>query len=141
MKEKLIMDFTDLKRQHNEVMNIANYILENIKNCTVDENINEVVKNINIISGKLKIHMVNEDKHLYPYLLNSSDPLLNTFGKKYGEEMEGVSKVYEEYKSKYNTATKIKQNMDGFNTATKQTFVALSNRIYKEEKELFVLLK
>lgn len=134
------MDVTNLKRQHSEVMNLVKYILDNIKNCTVDKNIDEVAKSINIISGKLEIHMLKEDKYLYPYLLSSSDAVLNTFGKKYSEEMETVSKEYEAYKLKYNTATKIKQNMNGFNSETKQIFEVLSKRIEREEKELFVLL-
>lgn len=54
--------------------------------------------------------------------------------------MEIVSKEYESYKLKYNTATKIKQNMNGFNAETKQIFEVLSKRIDREEKELFVLL-
>lgn len=134
------MDVINLQRQHNEVMNLANYILNNIKSCTVEQNLNEIVKSINTIAGKLKIHLLNEDKYLYPSLLNSSDSVLNTFGKKYSEEMKEVSKAYDDYKSKYNTASKIKQNIENFSKDTEGIFRALSNRIYREEKELYPLL-
>lgn len=92
------MDIISLKRQHSEVMNLANYILNNIKNCTVDENIHEIVQSINTITGKLKIHLLNEDKYLYSYFLNSPDKALNTFDKKYSEEMKKVTETYENYK-------------------------------------------
>lgn len=135
------MDIANLIRQHNEIMNLTNFILDNIKNCTIDQNINEIAQNINTISGKLKIHLLNEDKYLYPYLLNSADMSLNTFGKKYSDEMLEVTKVYEDYKSKYNTTSKIKQNLEGFKEETKQIFAVLLNRIDREENELYPLLK
>lgn len=134
------MDVTNLKRQHREVIDLVDYILNNVKNNTVDKNLDQVVKSINIISGKLKVHLLNEDKHLYPYLLNSSDAALNMFGKKYSEEMKEVSKGYEDYKSKYNTSSKIKQNIEEFKEDTKRIFGALSNRVEREEKELYPLL-
>jgi len=134
------MDIVNLKRQHSEVIDLAKYILDNIKNCTVDQNLNEIVKSINIITGKLKVHLINEDKYLYPYLLGSSDEALNRFGKKYNEEMKEVSKAYEDYKTKYNTITKIKNNIERFNEDTKQIFQDLSNRIDREEKELYPML-
>lgn len=134
------MDIISLKRQHGEVMNLANYILNNIKNCTVDENIHEIVQSINTITGKLKIHLLNEDKYLYPHLLNSTDKALNTFGKKYSEEMKKVTEAYENYKSKYNTSNKIRNNIKGFKQDTIQIFKVLSDRIDREEKELYPLL-
>lgn len=134
------MNVMNLKRQHNEVMDLANYILDNIENCTVNENSEQIAKNINIITGKLKVHLLNEDEFLYPYLLSSSDPALNAFGIKYSEEMKEVTEAYEGYKSKYNTANKIRQNLSGFNENTKQVFAVLSDRIDREEKELYPIL-
>lgn len=134
------MDVTNLKRQHREVIDLIDYVLNNVKNNTVDKNLDQVVKSINIISGKLKVHLLNEDKHLYPYLLNSSDAALNMFGKKYFEEMKEVSKGYEDYKCKYNTSSKIKQNIEEFKEDTKRIFGALSNRVEREERELYPLL-
>lgn len=135
------MDVTNLKRQHNEVMSLANYILNNIKNRTVDKNLDQIVKSINTITGKLKIHLLNEDEFLYPYLLSSPDAVLNNFGKKYSEEMKEVTKAYNSYKTKYNTTDKIKQNMAEFNEDTKRIFGALANRIVREEKEIYPLLR
>jgi hypothetical protein len=134
------MDVMNLKRQHKDVMNLADYILDNIKKHTVEQNLNVIAKSINIISGKLKIHLLNEDKNLYPYLMSSSDAKLNEFGKKYYEEMNDVTREYEDYKFKYNTANKIKDNVGEFEETTKQIFSIMSNRIDREEKELYPLL-
>ena len=134
------MDLTNLKRQHNEIIDLAGYILNDIKNNTVDKNIEQVVKSINTISGKLKIHLLSEDEYLYPNLLSSSDAALNMFGKKYYEEMNEVSKGYDEYKAKYNTSSKLKQNIIDFKEDTERIFTALSKRVEREEKELYPLL-
>ncbi|QNU67693.1 hemerythrin domain-containing protein [Ruminiclostridium herbifermentans] len=134
------MDLTNLKRQHNEIIELAGYILSDIKNNTVDKNIDNIVKSINTISGKLKIHLLSEDECLYPNLLSSSDAALNMFGKKYYEEMSEVTKGYDEYKAKYNTSSKIKKNIGDFKEDTERIFSALSNRVEREETELYPLL-
>lgn len=134
------MDVKSLKRQHSEIMDLAAWILDNIEKNTVEQNVNEIAQNINAITGKLKIHLLNEDKYLYPQLLKSSDEKLNSFGKKYYEEMKDVSTAYEDYKSRYNTGSKIKQNIAGFIEETKQVFKLLANRVNREEKELYPLL-
>lgn len=134
------MDVENFKRQHSEIMQLATYILNNIEKYTVEQNVHEIVKSINTMAGKLKIHLLNEDKYLYPQLLKSSNIELNTFGKKYYEEMKEVTEAYENYKLKYNTVSKIDQNMDGFNKETKQVFKLLADRVDREEKELYLLL-
>lgn len=134
------MDITNLSRQHREIMNQAKYILDNIEKGTIQQNIQEIVQTMNAMAGKLKIHLVNEDEYLYPQLLNHYDANLQTFGKKYIEEMKEVTKAYTDYKSRYNTTTKIENNIDGFKQETKQVFKVLANRIDREEKELYPLL-
>lgn len=134
------MDVSNLKRQHKEVIEMVDAVLENIKRNTVEENISDVVRSINTISGKLKIHLLNEDKHLYPKISKSSDPSLNAFGRKYSQEMDGFTKAYEEYKFKYNTSNKIKSDVSKFEKDSKDIFKVLMNRIDREEKELYPLL-
>ncbi|MHC6179747.1 hemerythrin domain-containing protein [Clostridium sp. JNZ X4-2] len=134
------MNTGNLERQHNEIMNLIDYVLQNIKNHAVDENLNEIVRSINTISGKLRIHLFNEDKYLYPPLSSSPNKSLNIFGEKYSEEMKEVTELYNNYKSKYNTPNKIKNSIDKFCENTEQIFKILSNRIEREEKELYPLL-
>ncbi|WP_026895681.1 hemerythrin domain-containing protein [Clostridiisalibacter paucivorans] len=134
------MNIINLKRQHNDITGLVNYVLKKIENNMVEQNIQEIVRNINTITGKLKIHLLNEDKYLYPHLINNTDITLDAFGKKFFEEMEEVTMVYENYKSKYNTANKIKQNIEAFNKDTKQVFKTLMDRIQREENELYPLL-
>ncbi len=64
------MDITNLRRQHSEIMSMAKYILDNIEKRTIHQNIQEIVKTMNVMAGKLKVHLMNEDEYLYPQLLN-----------------------------------------------------------------------
>ncbi|MBE6043171.1 hemerythrin domain-containing protein [Clostridium sporogenes] len=135
------MNVINLKRQHNDIIGLVNYVLKEIENNMVEQNIQEIVLNINTITGKLKIHLLNEDKYLYPNLINNTDITLDAFGKRFFEEMKEVTMAYENYKSKYNTANKIKQNIEAFNKDTKQVFKTLMDRIQREENELYPLLR
>ncbi|ADK13472.1 MULTISPECIES: hypothetical protein [Clostridium] len=60
--------------------------------------------------------------------------------RQHSEEMKKVTEAYENYKSKYNTSNKITNNIEGFKQDTIQIFKALSDRIDREEKELYPLL-
>ncbi|CFY07522.1 Haemerythrin/HHE cation-binding motif [Syntrophomonas zehnderi OL-4] len=134
------MDIANLKRQHSEIMNQAKYILDNIENASVQQNIQEIVQTMNAMAGKLRIHLMNEDEYLYPPLLNHPDESLQAFAKTYISEMMEVTKAYSDYKSKYNTASKIENNLEGFIQETKQVFAVLANRVEREENELYPLL-
>ena len=56
----------------------------------VEQNIQEIVLNINTITGKLKIHLLNEDKYLYPNLINNTDITLMHLVRDF-EEMKEVT--------------------------------------------------
>lgn len=134
------MTLSTLKRQHGEVMTLAHAIMDKIKQQTLEQDADQVAQNINWISGKLKLHLTNEDNYLYPSLVNSMDPSLVQFGRKYSTEMKSIARVYEDFKQSYNTPTKIRQNKAAFEKAYSHVYTALSRRIQKEETELYPLI-
>lgn len=135
------MNIENLKRQHSEIMDIFNEVKGYIKNGTIEGHLDEIVKGLNTISGKLKIHLLNEDRYLYPKLLNSNNIKHNTFGKKYIDEMMEVTNLFSNFKIKYNTSSKIKSDIQGFIKETNAIYEVLLNRIDREEKELYKLIK
>ena len=134
------MTLSTLKRQHGEVMALAHAIMDKIKQQTLEQDADQIAQNINWISGKLKLHLTNEDNYLYPSLVNSMDPSLVQFGRKYSTEMKSIARVYEDFKQSYNTPTKIRQNKAAFEKAYPLVFSVLSRRIEKEETELYPLI-
>lgn len=134
------MNKEGLLRQHDEILELADNIMKIIDGGKIEENISEVVKDINTMSGKLRIHLSSEDNYLYPKLLDSEDVKLRDFGKKYYEEMKSVTEKYEEYKYKFNTSFKIKEDIENFKLDTKNVFKVLKDRINKENRELYPLI-
>ena len=121
-------NLSNLKRQHIEIVELINIIKDLSKN---EENINEgieIAKNINILAGKLTVHLNSEDKYLYPDLLKSSDLKI----KKIGE--------FTKFKNKYNTKSKLLKNKEEFKSELEITFKLLEKRIDKEDRELYKLI-
>ena len=125
-----------LKRQHKEILDLINEIENNIKDKNKNQNEN-VVKLINSLSGKLKVHLSIEDKHLYPELLNSTKYREIAF--KYMDEMGNLVNEYNSFKTKFNTPSKLALGINEFEKESEKVFYLLRNRIIKEDNELYQL--
>jgi len=89
------------------------------------------------LSGKISIHLANEDNVVYPGLLNSPDELVRATARRFVDEMGDLAGVFAAYKNKYLSAGKIKSNPAGFIEETRNIAAALQKRIDREEKELY----
>jgi len=133
-------DIKNLTRQHGDI----DLLIGNIKNLSkgdIEGNIDIIVKDINMLAGKLKIHLDTEDKFLYPDLLNMNNEVLNTMAKEYMNEMGNISSEFIKYKNSFNTKNKIMSNIEQFKIQTVEIFETLERRINKEERELYPRLK
>ncbi len=81
-----------------------------------------------------------EDKSLYPRLLAHSDPSIKAMTQRFIDEMGGIAKVLEDYKSKWMTVAKIQANPVDFVNETHGIIDALAMRIAKENDELYAAL-
>jgi len=133
-------DIKNLTRQHGDI----DLLIGNIKKLSkgdIESSIDIIVKDINMLAGKLKIHLDTEDKFLYPDLLNMNNEVLNTMAKEYMKEMGNISSEFIKYKNSFNTKNKIMKNMEQFKIDTIKIFEILEKRIDKEERELYPRLK
>jgi hemerythrin-like domain-containing protein len=133
-------DIKNLTRQHGDI----DLLIGNIKNLSkgnIESSIDIIVKDINMLAGKLKIHLDTEDKFLYPDLLNMNNEVLNTMAKEYMKEMGNISSEFIKYKNNFNTKNKIISNVEQFKIQTVEVFEILERRINKEERELYPRLK
>lgn len=133
-------DIKNLTRQHGDI----DLLIGNIKNLSkgnIESNIDIIVKDINMLAGKLKIHLDTEDKFLYPDLLNMNNEVLNTMAKEYMNEMGSISSEFIKYKNSFNTKNKIMSNVEQFKIQTVEIFEILERRINREERELYPRLK
>ena len=89
------------------------------------------------ISSVIKLHLAAEDNYLYPAMIKSSNAEAVQLGKKYQTEMGTIAKAYMDFVGRWNIASKIAANPDGFKTDANAIFKALHHRIQNENKELY----
>ena len=92
------------------------------------------------LAGKLNIHLLSEDKYIYPYLAKKEDKTIQETSRRFAAEMGGLAQVFQDYKTEYLSAVKIKNAPTDFIQSSKEIMEAIMERIAKEEKLLYPLL-
>lgn len=136
-----MLNINNLERQHKEIWEVFLKIQEVVESNYVIENLDSLVMNINVLAGKLNIHMQSEDKYLYPELMKNGDEELRTIAKQYSQEMGSIHMEFNTFKNKFNTRNKILNNINEFLIESKKVLTLLHNRISKEDKHLYPKVK
>lgn len=128
----------NLARQHNELYKL----LAEMKSLgyNIESNADKIALNINLLAGKINIHLQSEGKYLYSLLLNSQHTEVRKIAKDFIAEMGHIAKTFNEFKIKFNTKNKILNNINEFKLEYPKIMNAISNRLNKEDKKLYVLL-
>jgi hemerythrin-like domain-containing protein len=135
-----MINLDSLNRQHATIIEEINSITAEAEKDISSINAAEAALHISKLAGQLKLHLMNEDKFLYPNLLQSSDIEINKMTNQYIIDMGNLAAEYLNYKNTYNTKTKINENIESFIHDTKVTMEALNKRIAKEDNELYRLI-
>ncbi|KRQ85763.1 hypothetical protein ABG79_02464 [Caloramator mitchellensis] len=134
-------NINNLERQHAEIRELITNISRSVDYKPLEENIDIIVKYINTLAGKITIHMNTEDNFLYPALLNSNNEQIRIIAKEYKQEMGNISNLFNLYKNKFNTKSKILNNIETFSKETIDILSLLQKRIEKEDKNLYPKIK
>lgn len=128
----------NLTRQHSELY----ILLEDMKSLqyNIEANADKIALNINLLAGKINIHLQSEDKYLYSLLLNSKNQQVRVIANNFIKEMGHIAKTFNEFKNKFNTKNKILNNISEFRIEYTRIISAILNRLHKEDKQLYVLL-
>ncbi len=130
-----------LRKQHTEVLEIMSNIDTLIKKNALDTMAKDIAYNINTLSGKLKMHLMSEDKFLYPNLVNSDSKDIKDIAHTFYNEMGDVAEIFTSFVQKYNVPSKILQNRETFHIESKEVFHLVTARINKEDIKLYPLLE
>lgn len=125
-----------IKKQHSEIANV----LGKLKNALSKEDYSAASSNINELAGKLKIHLRYEDDYIYPELLKSENTNVKNISNKFIKEMGDLASVFDDFKNKYNTKSKIESNITEFKSTCNVVIKALEKRLSKEDNELYIYL-
>lgn len=127
-------------KQHDTIKQEIREINVLISKESSEENIREIVRHINLLAGKLNMHLAVEDQYLYPKLRKSEENRVREMTEMYIKEMSSLQEEFNTYKLKFNTRTKLKEAEKEFAQATKLMTHKIISRIEKEEKELYQVL-
>lgn len=127
----------NLERQHTEIKSLLRQFKQLLNNDLTEGQIDEVVKVINTLAGKLKVHMNTEDRFLYPVLSQSNNPKLREAGKAFSIEMTAISDAFGHYTNLFNTPSKIQSDKASFLKESKSVVQLIEKRMDKEDTQLY----
>lgn len=134
------MNLSSYLDQHKSIREEINWIKSKLTLEKVTENAMEIALHMNQLSGKLKIHLLNEDKFLYPSLIASKEDEIKQMAIEYQNEMGDLQEQFKVFKEKYNVKTKLLEKSELFIEEAKIVILAIEKRILKEEKELYIFI-
>lgn len=133
-------DTANLERQHQDHLELISKITIHKSEEEVRDNAGHISLLLSQLAGKLKVHAIVEDQFLYPALKNHANPKVKTMAQAFHNEMGGLAKIFEEFKNDFMTPKEISNHPGDFLVQSQKVLIALSNRIAKENKELYPLL-
>ena len=135
-----MINIKNLKRQHENIIADIDFIASELRKGSLLNQL-ETALYINRLAGKIKIHLMEEDKYMYPELLHLDDTELRIMAEEYIDEMGDLANQYVKFKNEYNTGSKIAKNKEAFLDASKEMMKILKTRIDKEDNELYRIIE
>ena len=130
------MGFTDkFRTQHTEILQVAKEMTEQMRGQPDAAVLRKLLSNL---AGKLQVHLAMEDQALYPRLQSASDPKVKAMANQFMAEMGGLRGAFAAYNSKWQLSA-IRADHAGVAEETQAVFAALTQRIARENRELYPL--
>ncbi len=128
------------RKQHNDLVKLVKEIEDNyLAPGKLPVAAAQARETLNLLSAKISVHLTMEDNYFYPALLKHNDEEVQKKARIFIEEMGHIKKAYSEYNAKWHLEA-IEKSPDGFIQETQALFAALSDRIQRENSDLYVLV-
>ena len=131
-------DLAKLRDDHAELIRLVRRLADLIEQPAAPAQL-ELFELRRALSSTLIAHLKAEDWVLYPRLLASGDAAIAAVAAAFNEEMGGLANAYVAHTDMW-SATAIAEDWAGYCTATRGIIDALTNRITRENRELYPLL-
>lgn len=127
----------DLSREHDELNMLATEILNHVDAAAPDF---QALSNLRWrMSRVLLIHLAKEDRLLYPELRRSMQPGVSGLATRFADEMGGLALAFTDYVTNW-PVQRAMADWRGFRRSTRAILTDLSDRIRREEQELYPLV-
>lgn len=129
-----------LKEQHYELLDIASALSLHLQIDRIAETPEVVHELLNSLAGRLRVHLLMEDRGLYPLLLEGDDEEVKRLTREFMDDIGGLSARVRKYMLSWSVPRLIREHPRDFARETRELLQELSNRIDREENELYPLL-
>lgn len=127
-----------LREEHAELVKIASQLSALVDQPTPPPQV-ELFALRRQLSSTLIAHLKAEDWVLYPRLMGSGNAEVAATAQAFNDEMGGLASTYLAYSDKWNAGA-IASDWPGYCAETKTIIAALTDRITRENRELYPLL-
>lgn len=128
-----------LRQEHAELVRIVGDLQQMIEQDAPPPSV-ELFNLRRKLSGVLIAHLKAEDWLLYPPLLTCSDPEIAATARQFVDEMGGLAQAYSVFNERWD-ALSIESDWPGYRKAAANIIEALTNRIVRENRDLYTLLE
>lgn len=136
-----MVDIQNLQRQHQEISKLIGQLAAYDRKEVVEEKAFEISLLLGSLSGKIKLHLLADDRYVYPLLTAHFNREIKAISQKFADEMGNLSAVFLQFQEKYANAAKIRALAPGFAAELKGIITAIQERIVREDKSLYPLLE
>ncbi|HJV02347.1 MAG TPA: hemerythrin domain-containing protein [Burkholderiaceae bacterium] len=130
------MNIDKFKQQHIEIIGGVAALRQCAKEG-ISENAAEISQLIISMSSIIKLHLAVEDKILYPALQNGNNSALARMGKKFQDEMTAIASAYMDFARRWNSASKVSHDPEGFRSDANKVLKILHDRMQKENTDFY----
>lgn len=134
------MNIDKFKQQHVEIISCISTLRTLVKNG-IRDNAAEISRAIIAMSSTIKLHLAVEDKILYPALENASNAALARMGKRFQDEMTSIAAAYLDFARRWNTASTVSQNPEGFRSDANNVLRVLHDRMRREDIDFYPVIE
>ena len=127
------------RQQHTTILDVVTEFRGLLDPEKVVDNIPDIMGVMIGFSGKLKAHLAKEDNELYPDLMALGDPKLSELAAAFQAEIGGLTTAFDSYMETWRSIEAIEDNPDGFVRASEEILDTLTDRINRENRELYAL--
>jgi hypothetical protein len=125
--------------QHTNIMSVATELGQQLIPSRLAADGSAARRMLSELSGKLIVHLAAEDNLLYPQLLSCHDMAAQALTRRFISEMGPLAQAFKAYAVRWGTLKRIESKPEEFADETRAIIKALSERIRRENTELYPL--
>lgn len=134
------MNIDKLKHQHEDIYASIDRLRQHAR-AGIARHAEQIAAGVVAMSSLIKLHLAVEDRLLYPSLRESEDPALARMGREYQDEMKSIATVYEAFSRRWNTASNVMADPEGFRRDANTVLKLLHQRIRREDKSFYPVIE